>query len=188
MKKMVLIAPLRNPALFAPVTRYFSEGYSVTTADPGDIDTLRKATPDADVVYSMGGTTPLVALSAKRGDALLVAALQGDELLSDDFKNVNWRNVDGVVLAGAHLQELSHELWPSLLDRLPVHVSANVADTPELPVRFAGRNFAYMSPLSKGEGLDLLLLCFQAASQKRPGALLHIAGRFQDPSLEALFH
>ncbi|MFH0919513.1 MAG: glycosyltransferase [Fibrobacterota bacterium] len=188
-KRILLVVPERRVWLWEPFRRFFADRSMVTIGNAGDAAALRARVSVSDIVIALAGNAALKQLTAEKGKALLVAWLQNDEILSDDFKDVRWKAVDCVLFAAEHLRGPAHEMWPSLLDALPQLVVSNSADlvAAEFHARQPGKNFAFVGPLSADQGLDTLLQSFHAAVQVREDALLHLAGRFGDPSAEAVF-
>lgn len=140
-----------------------------------------------DVALFFGCGHCLVNTSMQSSEMRRVAILDAQDILSSRIREVNWRNVQTVILCGGRdMAELLAEQIGTLPTGLRL-IHAEPIPNPECVVftsRKKGKRIAAIGPWDARRNPMFALMCFQKLNFLDPDTRLHIAGEFSDALTE----
>ncbi len=141
----------------------------------------------ADIIYCPWANEPLIYLSSKRSDFLLVTNIRSYEIFfNESMRSVNWDNVDGLIFVADHVRQIANQKWSESLSSLPQTTIHNCVELDKYPFyeKSPGKKIGYVGYLNAKKGIELLMQCVSAAVALDPEYCFYLAGEFQEERFE----
>lgn len=185
-------------AIVNPFDNKFNQIYSNYFGRHNEVKVIRASTKEeilaldsicdwADIIYCPWSNEPLIYLSNKKSDFLLVSNIRSYEIFFDESMNsINWNNVDGLIFVADHVRKIAIEKWLRQLQNIPQSTIYNSVELDKYPFhnKSNGRNIGYIGYLGAKKGVELLLQCISESVRVDAEYMFHIAGKFQGERFE----
>ncbi len=188
----------QNIAIVNPFDNKFNQIYSSYFSRQNDVRIIKASNSKeilaldpiinwADIIYTPWANEPLIYLSNKKSNKLLVSNIRSYEIFFDEsMKSVAWDKVDGLIFVADHVRQIANEKWPQQLKAVPQTTIYNSVELDNYPFhkKNHGKNIGYVGYLNAKKGIELLLQCINEAVKSDPEYCFHIAGEFQGERFE----
>ncbi|MCP4703486.1 MAG: glycosyltransferase [candidate division Zixibacteria bacterium] len=188
----------QNIAIVNPFDNKFNQLYSSYFGQQNDVRVIKASNTDeivaldpildwADIIYTPWANEPLIYLSNKKSDTLLISNIRSYEIFFDaSMSSVAWDKVDGLIFVADHVREIANEKWSNQLKAIPQTTIYNCVDPNkyQFEKKPPGKNIGYVGYLNAKKGIELLLQCINEAVKIDSEYCFHIAGKFQGERFE----
>jgi len=181
-KKITFVAS--SDTFLKPIVAHFTPHNQVRTFSGQSIQELAELMRWADLTWFEwcdrfaidGSKLP------KRGKA--VCRLHSYEAFSDAPKQMNWRNIDRLILVNESVGEIIDQFWKVPTPRTVIHNGVDSARFPFVKRPQRGKKIASVGYINYKKNPSLLLQTFKAIHTHDPEFEFHIAGDHQDPRIK----
>ncbi|MEW8992953.1 methyltransferase domain-containing protein [Clostridium sp.] len=187
-KKIVFFSIKNGDNFLGDIIRKLSNIYEVRKVIVTNLNQIDEGMAWADICW-FEWCDQLVVYGSKHKlahDKKILCRLHRYEIFTDYPKNVDWNNVDKLILVTDHLKKFLVSQIPNiekLVDIITINNGVDL-DKYELVERKTGFNIAYVGYIHQRKNPVLLLQIINKLVQKDKRYKLYIAGQFQDKLIE----
>lgn len=188
----------QNIAIVNPFDNKFNQLYSSYFGRQNDVRVIKASNSDeilaldsvinwADIIYTPWANEPLIYLSNKKNNTLLVSNIRSYEIFFDEsMASIAWDKIDGLIFVADHVRQIANEKWQHQLSSIPQTTIYNSVELGNYPFtkKTSGKNIGYVGYLNAKKGIELLLQCINEAVKLDSEYCFHIAGEFQGERYE----
>ena len=111
-----------------------------------------------------------------------IVRLHSYEVFTNFPSQINWKNVDRLVLVAPHIERILRMRIPDINDKVQIVIIHNGLDIEKIPFkeRGPGYNIAWVAHISYKKNPPMMLQIIKKLVEIDPNYKLHVAGDFQD--------
>lgn len=170
-----------------PIIGHFSAGNEVRCAHPQASTDLAEIMRWADLTWLEWCDGLAIQGSQFRKTGKVVCRLHSYEAFTDFPTQVNWRNIDCLILVNRSVGEILDEAGCRTARRVVIPNGIYPERFPLAPRTQRGRKIGSVGYINYKKNPSLLLQTVKALHERDPAFELHIAGTHQDPRIKVYF-
>ncbi|MDP4173537.1 MAG: glycosyltransferase [Bacteroidota bacterium] len=189
MKKIIsfLAGDAGNIHFIKSIVNYLSAFYEVRIYAKLNYeqDELQKILNESDLVWYEWGNGPVVKGSWLSGNAKTICRIHRYEILGEEIKQINWKNIDNIIFVNKEYLELFKELVNSYIeeDSFFSIIPNPISEVKPFIEKSAGYNIAYISRFNSDKNPALMIQILKKLVDVDSNYKIYMAGAIQDYQL-----